>query len=139
MSTSINKDIKAKQKEVITDPVFDVIVVNFNLNDYSIRPDAKTILADKVIGVLKGDSRLYVTIKGYTDPLGDEAYNERLSKNRAQAVKDFLASNGIGESRIRTFSYGETLSLKPGEKWEDLSEAELAKLRKVEIVIYLPK
>ena len=138
-TTSINKDIKAKQKEVITDPVFDVIVVNFNLNDYSIRPDAKTILADKVIGVLKGDSRLYVTIKGYTDPLGDEAYNERLSKNRAQAVKDFLASNGIGESRIRTFSYGETLSLKPGEKWEDLSEAELAKLRKVEIVIYLPK
>ncbi len=138
-TTSINKDLNEKKKTIITDPVFDVIVVNFNLNDYSIRPDAKAILADKVIQVLKSDSRLYVTIKGYTDPLGDEAYNEKLSKNRAQAVKDFLASNGIGENRIRTFSYGETLSLKAGERWEDMSEAELAKLRKVEIVIYLPK
>ena len=138
-TASINKDLKEKKKTIITDPVFDVIVVNFNLNDYSIRPDAKSIIADKVIQVLKSDSRLYVTIKGYTDPIGDEAYNEKLSKNRAQAVKDFLASNGIGENRIRTFSYGETLSLKAGERWEDMSEAELAKLRKVEIVIYLPK
>jgi len=88
---------------------------------------------------LKGDSRLYVTIKGYTDPLGDADYNEKLSRNRALAVKDFLASNGIGENRIRTFSFGESLSLQEGKDWEDLSEAELQKHRKVEIVIYLPK
>ena len=138
-TTSFSSNVKEKEKTIITDPVYDVIIVNFNLNDYSIRPDAKSILADKVIQVLKGDSRLYVTIKGYTDPLGDAAYNEKLSKNRAQAVKDFLTSNGIGEKRIRTFSYGESMSLKPGEKWEDMSEAELQKHRKVEIVIYLPK
>ncbi len=136
---AIKVDTTSFNKDIITDPVFDVIVVNFNLDEYSIRPDAKSILEDKVIEVLKGDSRLYVTIKGYTDPLGDEAYNEKLSRNRAQTVKDFLARNGIGENRIRTFSYGESLSLKDGVNWEDLSEAELQKHRKVEIVIYLPK
>ena len=138
-TTSFRSDLAEKNKNRITDPVFDVIIVNFNLNEYSIRPDAKNIIENKVIQVLKGDSRLYVTIKGYTDPLGDAAYNEILSKNRAIAVKDFLASNGIGENRIRTFSYGESLALTEGAKWEDLSESELAKHRKVEIVIYLPK
>jgi outer membrane protein OmpA-like peptidoglycan-associated protein len=138
-TTSLRTTLGEKNKNIITDPVFDVIVANFNLNDYSIRPDAKSIIADKVIQVLKGDSRLYVTIKGYTDPLGDDAYNEKLSRNRAQEVKDFLTNNGIGENRIRTFSYGESLVLKDGIKWEDLSESELQKYRKVEIVIYLPK
>ncbi len=138
-TTSFRADFNEKKKDIITDPVYDVIVINFDLNEYSIRSEAKSVLTDKVIQVLKSDSRLYVTIKGYTDPLGDAAYNEKLSKNRAQAVKDFLSNNGIGENRIRTFSYGESLALKGGGKWEDLSEEELQKHRKVEIVIYLPK
>jgi outer membrane protein OmpA-like peptidoglycan-associated protein/tetratricopeptide (TPR) repeat protein len=138
-TTSFNRNLAEKKKPVITDPVFDVIIVNFNLNDYSLRPEAKSLIAEKVIEVLKNDSRIYVTIKGYTDPLGDAAYNEKLSRNRAQTVKDFLINNGIGENRIRTFSYGESLALQEGVKWEELSEAELQKYRKVEIVMYLPK
>ena len=136
---ALKVDTNSFSKDIITDPVFDVIIVKFNSNEYSIRPDAKSILDEKVIEALKGDSRLYVTIKGYTDPLGDADYNEKLSKNRAQGVKDYLANQGIGESRIRTFSYGESMSLKKGQNWEDLSEAELQEHRKVEIVIYLPK
>ncbi len=135
----LDVDTTSVSRDIITDPVFDVIVVNFDLNAYALRPDAKSIVTDKVIQVLKGDSRLYVTIKGYTDPLGDDDYNEKLSRNRAQTVKDFLANNGIGEGRIRTFSFGETQSLKEGESWEDLTEEDLKKHRKVEIVIYLPK
>ncbi len=138
-TTSFNTKIKKAEAQIITDPVFDVVVVNFDLNAYSLRPEAKNILAEKVIKVLDGDSRLYVTIKGYTDPLGNAEYNKKLSEKRAITVKDFLKNNGIGDKRIRTFSFGESLSLKDGEKWENLSEAELQKHRKVEIVIYLPK
>ena len=137
--TALSENVAEESKKIITDPVFDVIVINFDKNEYAIRPDAKTVLDNKVINVLSGDQRIYVTIKGYTDPLGDAAYNEKLSKNRAQTVKDYLTSNGIGENRIRTFSFGETLALKKGQSWEDLSEAELQKHRKVEIVMYLPK
>jgi outer membrane protein OmpA-like peptidoglycan-associated protein len=140
-SSSINLkvDTTAFSKDIITDPVFDVIVVNFNFNEFAIRPDAKKIIDEKVIQALKGDNRLYVTISGYTDAIGDAAYNEKLSRNRAQAVKDYLAGKGVGENRIRTFSFGKSLALEDGVNWEDLDEAELEKHRKVEIVIYLPK
>ncbi|MBN1183795.1 MAG: OmpA family protein [Bacteroidales bacterium] len=138
-NTTISEDVAEESKNIITDPVFDVIVVNFNLNEYSIRDDARSILENKVVNALKGDNRLYVTIKGYTDPLGNAAYNEKLSENRAVSVKDFLVSNGIGENRIRTFSFGAEISLQDGQNWEDMSQEELQQYRKVEIVIYLPK
>lgn len=132
-------DTKSFNDDIITDPVFDVIVVNFDLNEYALRPDAKNIIDSKLIQVLKEDSRLYVTIKGYTDGLGDAEHNKKLSRDRSHTVKDYLASKGIGENRIRTFSFGESLSLEKGVKWEDLSESELQKHRKVEIVIYIPE
>lgn len=125
--------------EEITDPVFDVVVVNFNLNEDLLLPDAKKTVQDKVIKELKADTRLYVTIKGYTDALGDADYNFKLSKRRAESVKVFLESDGIGENRIRTFSFGESEALKEGIDWEDLNEEELKKHRKVEIVIYVPE
>ncbi len=126
-------------EEEITDPVYDVVIVNFELNKYDLTPTALKIIREKVVDELKDDNRLYVTIKGYTDALGDADYNEKLSKNRAESVKDFLSKNGIGEERIRTFSFGESKALADGVDWEDLTEEELKKHRKVEIVIYLPE
>ena len=128
-----------KENMEIKDPVYDVITVNFDLNEYTLRPEAKTTIQENVIEALKSDSRLYVTIKGYTDALGDADYNLALSKKRAEAVKDFLTSNGIGENRIRTFSYGASQLLEENINWKDMDETELKKYRKVEIVIYLPK
>ncbi|MBN1597833.1 MAG: OmpA family protein [Bacteroidales bacterium] len=126
-------------EEVITDPVFDVVIVNFDLNEHILTPGANSTILEKVVNELKDDSRLYVTIKGYTDGLGDASYNLNLSRRRAESVKEFLKENGIGEKRIRTFSFGESQALKEGVNWEDLSEEELRKQRKVEIVIYLPE
>jgi outer membrane protein OmpA-like peptidoglycan-associated protein len=130
---------RAIEDDVIKDPVFDVVVVNFDLNKYALKPEAKSIIIDKVITELRNDNRLYVTIKGYTDALGDADYNLNLSRKRAETVKGFLTNNGIGDSRIRTFSFGESQALDEGVQWEDLNEDELKKHRKVEIVIYLPK
>ncbi len=127
------------EEEIIKDPVFDVVVVNFNLNEYALRPEAKNIIREKVIDELKADSRLYVTIKGYTDALGDAEYNLQLSKKRAESVKEFLSINGIGDNRIRTFSFGAAQLLEENVNWKALDESELRKYRKVEIVIYLPE
>jgi outer membrane protein OmpA-like peptidoglycan-associated protein/tetratricopeptide (TPR) repeat protein len=128
-----------QQESEITDPVFDVVVVNFDLDDYSLRPKAVYTLDGNVVEELQKDNRLYVTIKGYTDGLGNADYNKELSRKRANSVKDYLQTMGIGEDRIRTFSFGDSHKLKEGVKWEDLSEKELEKHRKVEIVIYLPE
>jgi outer membrane protein OmpA-like peptidoglycan-associated protein len=128
-----------KEEETTKDPVFDIVTVNFNLNEYALSPEAKNTIQRKVIDELKGDNRLYVTIKGYTDALGDATYNLNLSKRRAESVKEFLRSNGIGESRIRTLSFGASQLLNKNINWKALSESELRKYRKVEIIIYLPK
>ena len=127
------------KEEVIKDPVFDVITINFDLNEYSLRPEAMKTIQEDVIDELKGDSRLYVTIKGYTDALGDPDYNLSLSKKRAESVKEYLKRNGIGEGRIRTFSFGASQLLEKNINWKELDESELRKYRKVEIVMYLPK
>ena len=130
---------RARNEESIKDPVYDLVTVNFNLNEYALSPEANQIIRKNVIEALKGDNRLYVTIKGYTDALGNADYNLNLSKKRAESVKEFLISNGIGENRIRTLSYGASQLLQKNINWKDLSESELRKYRKVEVVIYLPK
>ena len=49
-----------------------------------------------------------VTIEGFTDPSGSEAYNVQLGQARANAVKDYLvAGSCIGSDQIRAVSYGE--------------------------------
>jgi outer membrane protein OmpA-like peptidoglycan-associated protein len=123
----------------IKDPVFDKVVIYFDVNEHELKPDARKNIQENVIIELKKDSRLYVTIEGYTDALGDADYNLELSRKRARSVQYYLMKNGIGQKRIRTFSFGETQALQEGLNWEDLSEEELRKHRKVEIVIYLPK
>jgi OOP family OmpA-OmpF porin len=49
-----------------------------------------------------------MTIAGYTDPLGSTAYNQRLSLERANAVRDHMVSQGIPASVIRTEGRGES-------------------------------
>ncbi len=127
------------KEEPIKDPVFDVVTVYFDLNVHTLSSEAKNIILQKVVNELNADSRLYVTIKGYTDALGDPTYNLNLSKRRAESVKDFLQNNGIGQSRIRTLSFGASQLLKKNMNWKAMQESELRKYRKVEIVIYLPK
>jgi outer membrane protein OmpA-like peptidoglycan-associated protein len=48
---------------------------------------------------------------GYTDNVGDEAYNQKLSERRAQAVVDYLAAKGLAPGRIKAVGYGEAKPL----------------------------
>jgi peptidoglycan-associated lipoprotein len=49
-----------------------------------------------------------VTVEGFTDPAGGTAYNRRLGKRRAEAVRGYLASTGqLSEPQLRSVSYGE--------------------------------
>ena len=44
----------------------------------------------------------------YTDNIGDDSYNMKLSKNRANAVMSYLIDKGIDKSRLTAKGYGET-------------------------------
>ncbi len=58
---------------------------------------------------LKSDPKIKIVIGGHTDNVGDKIANQKLSENRARALKKILVETyGIEQSRIGTIGYGET-------------------------------
>jgi OOP family OmpA-OmpF porin len=90
----------AKQKIVLRG-------VNFDFDKAVIRADGKPVL-DAAIQTLKEQPDVRVSVEGHTDSVGSDAYNQRLSERRAQAVADYLAAGGIARSRMSARGYGES-------------------------------
>jgi outer membrane protein OmpA-like peptidoglycan-associated protein len=79
--------------------------VNFDFDKYNIRPDAVPVL-EQGCSILKQESNIDVVAKGYTDSIGSEAYNQRLSERRANAVRDWLIKCGISPKRLTAKGFG---------------------------------
>lgn len=63
---------------------------------------------DEIADVLRRNSQIdRVTITGYTDRLGSDAYNRALSQRRADAVKSYLTGKSIAAARLETLARGE--------------------------------
>ena len=73
----------------------------FATNKSELSPSARTALT-KFATSLKNSPDTDITIYGHTDNTGSRAVNEKLSKERADAVANFLVGNGINRSRITT-------------------------------------
>jgi outer membrane protein OmpA-like peptidoglycan-associated protein len=61
---------------------------------------------DMIVGILKANLSLKLTIEGHTDNLGSIPVNERLSTRRAMAIKNYLVRKGIDADRLITQGYG---------------------------------
>ena len=81
--------------------------VSFDFGRADIKSSFRPTL-DKVSGVLKRYERSIVHVVGHTDSVGSDAYNQRLSEQRAAAVVDYLASTGVARERLRAEGRGET-------------------------------
>lgn len=71
------------------------------------------------LNVLRSNSQLNVTLEGHCDIRGTREYNYALGQRRANAVKNWLVTNGIQESRIKTVSFGSDAPLSQGNTEED--------------------
>lgn len=80
--------------------------VLFNTNSYALSAGADAMLS-RVAYNLKQYPNTDITVVGFTDDTGTEAYNQKLSLQRAQSVADYLESLGIAESRLKTVGDGE--------------------------------
>ena len=80
--------------------------VHFERDRFALLSDDMATLRD-VAAALKADPSLEVTIEGHTCNLGTTAYNLALGIRRANAVKDYLASEGIAPARLHIMSVGE--------------------------------
>lgn len=82
--------------------------VRFGFDRSDLTDPAREVL-ENLITQLKAENRnVYIEIQGYTDAFGTEDYNMKLGEARAEAVRRYLAENGVPLHRISTISYGES-------------------------------
>ena len=84
----------------------------FDYDKATLKPQAEQALK-KVAVVLSQFPESHVTVEGFTDSKGTQARNLDLSRERAQAVKNWLVKNGIAEANIATKGFGEGYPVAP--------------------------
>ena len=80
--------------------------VHFDFDRYPLRPEA-TRAHDEVVKAMQENAGVRIEIEGHTCNIGTAEYNLALGGRRATAVREYLASRGVGTDRLRTVSYGE--------------------------------
>jgi len=81
----------------------------FDFDKSVIRADGKKKLDDEIVGKMKQYPQVEVVlVTGHADRIGSDAYNQKLSQRRADAVKDYLVGQGVEDKRIETAAKGES-------------------------------
>jgi outer membrane protein OmpA-like peptidoglycan-associated protein len=107
------------------------VAVPFKLNKYALTTDAMEDL-DKLAGGVKSDKRFFIAVEGYTDSTGTKAYNEALSRRRADAVVGYLvAKHDIPIYRVHMIGLGQERPLDEAKNREAR-----AKNRRVEVKVF---
>ncbi len=131
-STSNKKDEAPVVENTNTAPVVQqqeeqlTSVVYFDFDQYTLTAESRAVLlahAEK----LKGSS-VAVRLEGHADERGSREYNMALGEKRANAVRDFLVTQGVSGSSLETVSFGEERPVATGH-----DESSWSQNRRVEI------
>ena len=103
--------------------------VLFDSGRYTLRPLAREKLA-KISGIVLGYPSLKLAIEGNTDSVGTEAFNQRLSEQRAEGVRTYLTQQGVPESSTTATGFGKTRPIASNHTSEGRQQN-----RRVELVV----
>jgi len=103
--------------------------VLFDFNKYTLRPAAREKLA-KISGIILSHPGLRLEVDGYTDSIGSEDYNLKLSDHRAGGVRDYLVGEGIAPDNITAQGFGKDSPVASND-----TAAGRQKNRRVEMVV----
>ena len=81
--------------------------VLFDTGKYTLKQGTQISLA-KVAGILEAYPGLKVQVEGYTDSVGSDDYNQKLSENRANTVMNFLDTQGVPQDHISAQGFGKS-------------------------------
>ena len=79
--------------------------VLFDFNKYTLKSEAREKLA-KVSGILLAYPDLKVQVEGYTDNIGSDEYNQKLSEQRADGVREYLVAQSVSDSNVTAKGFG---------------------------------
>jgi len=80
--------------------------VNFEFNSAKLTAESDAVLSP-VAKDLQKHKRLKIELQGHTDSVGNDAYNLKLSQQRADSVRDYLVGQGVDSSQLSAKGYGE--------------------------------
>jgi outer membrane protein OmpA-like peptidoglycan-associated protein len=103
--------------------------VLFDFNKYTLRPAAREKLA-KISGIILSHPGLRLEVDGYTDSIGSESYNQKLSEERADSVRTYLVSQGLSSDIVVSKGFGKENPVASND-----SAAGRQKNRRVEMVV----
>lgn len=103
--------------------------VLFDTGQYSLKSGAKEKLA-KVAGILMAYPSLNIAVDGYTDNVGGDQMNQKLSENRATTVRDYLVEQGVASNSVTAEGFGNTAPVVSND-----SAAGRQENRRVELVV----
>lgn len=103
--------------------------VFFQTDSATLRPES-TFQLDALYRILQDYPKMHIEIQGYTDNVGDDAYNLSLSERRAKAVSTWLTDQGIAQERITHKGFGKANPIETNE-----TEAGRARNRRVTFLI----
>ncbi len=108
--TGVHDAAEPYHKDVPLQPILagkTIILRNifFETGSYTLKQESQTEL-NKLVKFLKVNSEIKVEISGHTDNIGTEAYNQKLSEQRAGAVVEYIISEGVPSGRLIPKGYG---------------------------------
>ena len=101
--------------EVTTGQVVIKEQVFFDTGKATIKPESLPLLDEVASALLLNTDIALVEIQGHTDNVGNAETNQRLSQRRAQAVRDYLVSQGVDRKRLQATGYGSSTPLETNE------------------------
>ena len=103
--------------------------VLFDIGKYTLRPETREKLA-KISGIVLAHPGLRLDVEGHADATGSEDLNQKLSENRAAAVRDYMLAQGLNGDAVTARGLGKTQPIAPND-----TIANRQKNRRVEMVI----
>jgi len=136
-NTTLFVKLEMCMEEADCDKAIRLENIHYDLDKFFIREDAKPEL-NRLVQFMNDNPGVRVELSSHTDSRASDAYNQKLSQNRADAAKAYLVSKGITADRIVAKGYGETRLLNRCADGVNCSEAEHQFNRRTEMKVICP-
>lgn len=133
----LEEDLKSLKDKPVGSSVYASFPnIEFDFDSSVINKDSYVIL-DQIVAILKNNPTWgELKIKGYTDNIGSNEYNKKLSEERAASVEKYLLTKGVKSSRLDTEGLGASQPIAPNELGNDIDNPKgRQKNRRVEFQI----
>ena len=104
--------------------------IHFELNSATLKGDSFQLLAQLAAVITQNPNLRKIEVQGHTDNTGTRDSNQKLSNDRANAVRRWLVENGVASDRLVAKGYGQSRPLAP-----NVTPANRARNRRVQFVI----